>query len=149
MLVDLQLVLGLYQMLWDRTEPAGYAPYIRTDTLPGTPPHEVLLPVAIGDHQVTTLGAHLMARTIGGVVNISPTNRTLFGLEEAPGPHAGSAMIEYSFGLAPEPTTNIPPSDGEDPHSKVRKLGVAEQSLDKFLRESTIETFCDGPCDPE
>ncbi|MFY0534808.1 hypothetical protein [Nannocystis pusilla] len=24
-------------------------------------------------------------------------------------------MVEYDFGLAPEPTTNIPPADGEDP----------------------------------
>ncbi|HEY0138183.1 MAG TPA: hypothetical protein VGB85_29050, partial [Nannocystis sp.] len=132
--IDLQLVLGLYQMLWDRTEPVGYTPYIRENTLPGTPAHEVLMPVAIGDHQVSTLGAHIMARTIGGVVNIAPTNRSIFGIEEVPGPHVGSAMIEYDFGLAPEPTTNIPPSDGEDPHGKVRKLGDAEKSLDQFLR---------------
>jgi hypothetical protein len=147
--IDLQLVLGLYQMLWDRTEPAGYAPYIRTDTLPGTPPHEVLLPVAIGDHQVSTLGAHILARSIGGVPNLAPTNRKIWGLEEVMGPHTGSAMIEYDFGLAPEPTTNIPPSDGEDPHGKVRKLDSAEQSLDQFLRTGKIESFCDGPCDPE
>lgn len=146
--LDDQMVLALFQLQWDRAEPSGYSPYIRTDNLPGTPAHEVLLPVAIGDHQVTTLGAHIMARAIGGVVNISPTNRTIFDIAEAPGPHAGSAMIEYEFGVE-EPTTNIPPTDGEDPHGKVRKLPSAEQSLDKFLREGTIESFCDGPCDPE
>jgi hypothetical protein len=58
-------------------------------------------------------------------------------------------MIEYSFDLAPEPTTNIPPTDGMDPHGKVRKLPSAEQSLDQFLRTGTIESFCAGPCDPE
>lgn len=147
--LDDQIVLALFQMQWDRAEPNGYSAYIRTNTLPGTQPHEVLLPVAIGDHQVTTLGAHLMARTIGGVVNLTPTNRTIFGLEEAAGPHQGSAMIEYAFGLAPEPTTNIPPTDGEDPHGKVRKLPSAEQSLDQFLRDGVIESFCDGACDPE
>ena len=110
---------------------------------------EVLLPVAIGDHQVTTLGAHIMARAIGGVVNLSPTNRTIFGLKEVTGPHQGSAMIEYDFGLAPEPTTNTPPTDGEDPHGKVRKLLSAEKSLDQFLRTGTIESFCNGRCDPE
>jgi hypothetical protein len=120
--LDLQMVLGLYQMMWDRTEPAGYAPYIRENLLPGTPAHEVLLEVAIGDHQVSTLGAHILARSIGGVPNLAPTNRKIWGLEEVMGPHTGSAMIEYDFGLAPEPTTNIPPSDGEDPHGKVRKL---------------------------
>lgn len=147
--IDLQLVLGLYQMLWDRTEPAGYAPYVRTDNLPGTPAHEVLLEVAIGDHQVSTLGAHILARTIGGVPNLAPSNRKIWGLDELMGPLTGSAMIEYDFGLAPEPTQNIPPSDGEDPHGKVRKLASAQKSLDQFLRTGKIESFCDGPCDPE
>jgi hypothetical protein len=147
--IDDQMVLALFQIQWDRAEPTGYSAYIREDTLPNTPSHEVLLPVAIGDHQVTTLGAHLMARSIGGVVNLGPTNRTIFGLEEKTGPHDGSAMIEYSFDLAPEPTTNIPPTDGMDPHGKVRKLPSAEQSLDQFLRTGTIESFCAGPCDPE
>lgn len=147
--IDLQLVLGLYQMLWDRTEPAGYAPYVRDDLLPGTPAHEVLLEVAIGDHQVSTLGAHVLARTIGGVPNLAPTNRKIWGLDERMGPLTGSAMIEYDFGLAPEPTTNIPARDGEDPHGKVRKLATAQKSLDQFLRTGTIESFCDGPCDPE
>jgi hypothetical protein len=147
--LDLQLVLGLYQMMWDRTEPAGYAPYVRENLLPGTPAHEVLIEVAIGDHQVSTLGAHILARSIGGVPNLAPTNRKIWGLDELMGPLTGSAMIEYDFGLAPEPTTNIPPSDGEDPHGKVRKNLLAQQSLDHFLRTGKIESFCDGPCDPE
>jgi hypothetical protein len=147
--LDDQMVLALFQMQWDRSEPTGYSAYIRDDNLPNTPPHEVLLPVAIGDHQVTTLGAHLMARAIGGVVNLGPTNRGVWGLDEVEGPHEGSAMIEYSFGLAPEPTTNVPATDGMDPHGKVRKLPSAEMSLDQFLRTGTIESFCDGPCDPE
>ncbi len=146
--IDRQMVLGMFQMLWDAAEPSGYSAYIRDNLLPGSPKHEVLLPVAIGDHQVSTLGAHIMARAIGGVVNLAPTNRTIFGIEEAAGPHTGSAMIEYDFGLAPEPTTNIPALDGEDPHGKVRKLPIAEKSLDQFLRTGKIESFCDGPCDP-
>ncbi len=147
--IDLQMVLAMFQMLWDASEPTGWTAHIRDDLLPGTPAHEVLLPVAIGDHQVSTLGAHIMARTIGGVVNLAPTNREIWGIEAVPGPHTGSAMIEYDFGLAPEPTTNIPPTDGEDPHGKVRKLPSAEKSLDQFLRTGKVESFCDGPCDPE
>lgn len=147
--IDLQMVLALFQMLWDAAEPTGYTAYIRADPLPGTPSHEVLMPVAIGDHQVSTLGAHIMARTIGGVVNLAPTNREIWGIDAASGPHVGSAMIEYDFGLAPEPATNIPPTDGEDPHGKVRKLPSAEKSLDQFLRTGVIASFCDGPCDPE
>ncbi len=46
---NIQLVLGLVQMTWDRTEPDGYMPYINENMLPGTPKHEVLLDVGIGD----------------------------------------------------------------------------------------------------
>ncbi len=147
--IDLQMVLGLIQILWDRSEPNGFTPYIRTNMLPGTPSHEVLLQIAMGDHQVTTLGAHHMARSIGGVINLAPVNRSLWGIEEATAPHEGSGMIEYDFGLPPDPITNIPQTAGEDPHGKPRKLDSAQKSLNLFLREGKVDSFCDGPCDPE
>ena len=48
------LVLGLLQMLWDRGEGNGYAQHMVGDPLPGTPDHNVLMHVAVGDHQVST-----------------------------------------------------------------------------------------------
>ncbi|MCY1065760.1 hypothetical protein OV090_13355 [Nannocystis sp. RBIL2] len=147
--LDRQLVLALLQILWDRTEPTGYSHTIRTGNLPGSPPKEILIEVAIGDHQVSTLGAHIMARAIGGIANIAPENRAIWGIDSAAAPYTGSAMVEYDFGLAPEPTTNIPPSDGEDPHAKPRELPGAAQMLDRFLRTGVVETYCDGACDPE
>lgn len=147
--LDQQMVLALYQSQWDRAEPSGYSRYIRTDNLPGTPPKQVLLEVAIGDHQVSTLGAHIMARAIGGVVSLAPAPRAVWGLDTAEGPHSGSAMVEYDFGLAPEPLINVPASDGDDPHGKPRKLASAEKMLDQFLRTGVIESYCEGPCDPE
>jgi hypothetical protein len=151
--LDIQLLLGLVQMLWDRVEPDGWAPYVR-DPLPGTPKHEVLLQVAIGDHQVTPLGAHLLARTLGAK-NLAPANRDVWGLEAAGAPIAsGSAMIEYSFGLPASPDTNTPPvgpayPDSDDPHDKVRKLSVSHDVTSKFLRDGEVDAFCSGPCDPE
>jgi hypothetical protein len=49
------LLLDLMQMLWDRGEPNGYAARMTDDPLPNTPPHQVLMNVAFGDHQVTVL----------------------------------------------------------------------------------------------
>ncbi|MFY0531818.1 hypothetical protein [Nannocystis pusilla] len=112
--IDIQVVLGLVQMLWDRSEPNGYSHHIR-EPLPNTPAHDVLLNVAIGDHQVTTLGAHIMARAIGEVANMGPVNRSIWGLEEVEGSHSGSAMVEFDFGLPAEPTVNVPMKEGEDP----------------------------------
>jgi hypothetical protein len=146
--LDQQIVLGLIQMVWDRAEPGGYSHHITQDMLPGTPAHDVLLHVAMGDHQVNTLAAHIMARTVGAK-NIAPVNRTIFGIEEVMAPHTGSAMVEWFFGNAPDPITNIPPSDGEDPHGKVRKLASAKSQKDVFLRTGVVQNFCTGPCDPE
>ena len=53
------LVLSLSQMLWDRGEPNGYAHRMTDNPLPNTPPHEVLMNVAFGDHQVSNFhGRH-------------------------------------------------------------------------------------------
>lgn len=144
---NIQMIEGLLQMLWDRTEPSGYAPYIRENTLPGTPAHELLIHVAIGDHQVTPLGAHIIARAVGAK-NLAPVNRQIFGVPEASGPLTGAAMVEYEFGLAPAPKTNTPPTSGEDPHGAVRGFDASFDQSDEFFRTGIIKAHCDGPCDP-
>jgi hypothetical protein len=148
--LDLQLVLGLVQMHWDRTEPNGYAPYITDNMLPGTPSHDVLLHVAIGDYQVTPLGAHLIARAVGAK-NLSPVNRSIFGIEEVPGSFSGSGLVEYDFNLPMAPVTNTPPTgpDDDDPHDKVRVLDASYKQTNDFLREGIVKPYCDGPCNPE
>jgi hypothetical protein len=150
---QMQIVLGLTQMLWDRTEPDGYAPYIVENMLPGTPQHQILIHDAIGDHQVTPLGAHIIARA-AKAQNLKPVNRTVYGVPEADAPFTGSGMVEFSFGLPESPKTNTPPvgsmyPDSDDPHDKVRVLDAARNQTEKFLRTGTIDAFCSGVCDPE
>lgn len=145
--LDQQLLLGLVQMLWDRAEPTGYSKYIVNDPLPNTPSHRVLLQLSIGDHQVTTLGGHVMARAIG-VKNIKPVNRTVFGVDEVDAPYDGSGLIEYDFGLPPEPITNVPDRDGQDPHGAMKGVPAAGQVLQHFLETGTINQYCTGACDP-
>jgi hypothetical protein len=146
---NIQMVLGLLQMIWDRTEPDGYVPYL-TGGLPGTPAHDVLIHAAIGDHQVTPLGAHIIARTVGAK-NLSPVNRHVFGIPEDPGPFMGSGMVEFNFGLKPAPETDVPPDDsiGPDPHDTVRSEPDAIDQSNEFFRTGVIRAYCDGPCDPE
>ena len=55
----------MVQMLWDRGESNGYAHRITDNPLPNTPPHEILMNIGVGDHQVTNFTAETMARTIG------------------------------------------------------------------------------------
>ena len=97
------LVLGLMQMLWDRGENNGYAQHIVDDPLPGTHVHKVLMHVAIGDHQVTTIQADVMARTLGASVRQPAVDegrsnelKPLFGIPPiASFPFTGDAAMVY------------------------------------------------------
>ena len=89
-----------------------------------------------------------MARAIGAP-NLVPANREIWGLATADGSADGVGMIEYDFGLPPEPIANVPMEEGEDPHGLIRRLPAAIQTRAQFLATGTIETFCDGPCDPD
>jgi hypothetical protein len=150
---NVQLVLALAQMLWDRTEPNGYCPYLTQDRFPNTPDHRVLFHVAIGDYQVSPLGAHVMARTVGAKT-ISPQTRPIWGITSAEAPYAGSAIVEFDFGLPPAPKTNVPPTgtgfpkDG-DPHGKVRDLESAILQGVYFLHQGKVIHTCKDACDPE
>ncbi len=139
-------LLALADMLWERTEPAGYAPYVLDDLLPGTPDHRVMIDAAIGDHQVTTLGAAVMARTMG-MEHVDTGIRDIFGLETVIAPHDGSGIVEYDFGLPPDPVGNTPQTACDDPHGKLRQLDEFRQQLDAFFRTGIIENYCtDGVC---
>lgn len=146
--VNIQIGIVSMQMLWDRAEPGSYTRHIRQDLFPNTPQHEVILQVAMGDHQVTNLGAHLMARAIGAPL-ITPATRPVWGIEEVAPPHMGSAIVEWDYGLPPDPLTNTPQRMGDDPHGSVRRNPTAlAQSLHFFQTGEIIHT-CDGVCDPE
>jgi len=142
------LALALMQMLWDRGEPNGYAQHMTTDPLPNTPPHHVLLEMALGDHQVSNVAFLVEARTIGARIR---TNQTIAPerLAEAHAPNllwgvptvasqdlpiTDSAMNVWDIGpLRPDPgnpgaqtgvpmppmTNQAPGKAGQDPHDYV------------------------------
>ncbi len=135
--------LGAIQTLWDQGEPSGYGLTVTGDPLEGTSPKTVLLQVAIGDNQVTTLGAHVMARAYGATL-LDPPVREVWGLETVSGETTGSALVEWDYGLS-EPTENLPP-DGEDPHEWPRREELAQEQMYRFFEEGIIVNTCDGPC---
>jgi len=139
---DQQLLLAMVQMFWDRTEPNGYVPYLREGGL-GTDPHEVLMRAAIGDHQVSTFGGQIMARSVGAK-HLQSGQRDVFELETIDSATEGSAYVEYAFGLPDEPLCNVPMDACEDPHGLVRKLDEAKGQMDAFLRTGEIVNLCPG-----
>ena len=143
---DHMTLLNLAQMQWDRMEPTGYVPHLLTNTFPDTEPKEVLIRAAVGDHQVTNYGAHIMTRSLD-IPHLDTGVRDIWGLESEAGPIAGSAYVEYDFGLRPDPVDNTPQRACEDPHGKVRRLDEARLQLDTFFRTGSIENTCDnGEC---
>jgi hypothetical protein len=155
-LLQRPLVLALAQMLWDRSEPNGYAHHMTTDPLPNTPPHTVLLHLAFGGHQVANVTTEIEARTIGASIHqpalaagrhsdVNP----YFGIPAIPSyPFNGSALVVWDSGAATPPTTNTAPNTGPDPHSDPRSSPVARQQKSDFLQAGgAVTDVCSGtPC---
>ena len=144
---DVQIAISLLQIMWDRSEPDGYMPFITSNMLPNTPHHDILIEAAIGDHQVAPIGAHVIARA-AGAKNILPVNRELFGIDDMTPPFQGSGIVEYDYGLPPSPETNLPPTGpvGSDPHGKLRSVPSSQMQVDSFFKTGAINQFCSGLC---
>ena len=167
-----QLALSMIQMLWDRSESNGYAHRMTDDPLPGTPPHEVLMNVAFGDHQVTTWQADVEARTIGAQLHQPvvydgrwPGVDVGWGIDPITSyPYAGSAIVYWDsgpvrpdpgnpsqdIGTGPPPVENLPNRTGKDPHGDPRVDPEEMQMVSEFLRpdaQSEITDTCGAlPC---
>jgi hypothetical protein len=161
------LILSLIQMLWDRGEPNGYAHRMTTNPLPDTPAHQILINVALGDHQVTNFASDVEARTIGAAAHVPildpgrwPGVDVLFGVPPITSyPFTGSAIFYWdigpvrpdpanpgeTIGVPPPPLENVPNRAGEDPHGAPRGAPLAQQLISQFLRPNgAITDVCGG-----
>jgi hypothetical protein len=164
------LILDLIQMLWDRGEPNGYAHRMTDHPLPNTPPHQVVMNVAFGDHQVTVYQADAMARTIGASAHRPvlfegrwPDTDVLWNVPAIERyPFTGSAIYYWDtgpvreeppgsgtlVGVPPPPYENLPNREGVDPHGAPRAT-PAEQALVSNFFDGAIQQSDDcggGPC---
>lgn len=134
----------------DRIDPLTYAPLLAGESLANHPKTQsVLMQVGIGDAAVPNLASHLHARAIHAK-QLVPAPRAIAGLESVSGPYAGSAIVEFDFGIAPLPSRTAQPSlDDTIAHEGVRRSKAGQEQLDRFLRPNgKIEATCEGPCDP-
>jgi hypothetical protein len=150
------LLFALIQMLWDRSDPNGYAHHMTDDPLPGTPAHDILLHVAFGDHQVANVATEIEARTIGASIHqpaLAPGRHSdvdpYFGIPAIPGyPFDGSALIVWDSGAATPPITNTPPGVGADPHSDPRSSPLGRLQKSEFLKigGAVVDVCSAAPC---
>jgi hypothetical protein len=149
--LDQQAFAAFAQTEMDRIDPLTYAPHVLAEPLPGSiDKRQVLLQIGIGDVAVPNLASHLHARALG-VKHLAPAPRPIAGLESAPGPIEGSALVEFDFGIDPLPGRRAQPSVEDTPaHDGVRRSKAGQEQLDRFLRPGgKVEATCEGPCDPE
>ena len=152
------LALALINMLWDRGEGDGWAHHVTTDPPAGTPPHRVLLHASVGDWQVTTYQADVLARTIGASAH-KPAYAPGRSLERVPlfgipaitrDPFAGSAIAYWDNGPARNgtaPLANTPPRQGKDSHYAPRTTPAARRQKAEFLLTGNVIDVCGGqPC---
>ncbi len=163
------LALDLIQMLWDRAEPNGYAHRMTTNPLPNTPAHQVVMNVALGDHQVTDYQADVEARTIGASAHSPalyngrwPNTEYLWNVPAISSyPFTGSAIYYWdtgpirpgpepgkSIGVEPPPYENLPNRLGEDPHGAPRAAKAEQQLVSDFFEGAiqASDSCGGGPC---
>ena len=160
-----QLLIGLMQQLWDRGEANGYAHHMTGDPLANTPAHEVLMHVALGDHQVAQVAAEVQARTIGAHVRpvaVDPGRshdvEPQYAIPEIGSwPFHGSVYELWDSGPLSRPdgrgtdvapVGTIPPRAGRDPHGEPRSTRIARRQKSEFMRPggAAIDVCGGGPC---
>ncbi len=156
--LDEELVLSLWQMLWDRAEGDGYAAAMTNTPLPNTPTHQVLLDVAYGDHQVAMASAEVEARTVGAKLHCPALNPgrglTAGSLDaltcldsSAAGAESGIVIWDSGAKINNPPLGNQPPRTGHDPHEDPRATPAAREQKSIFLTTGKIIDVCGGkPC---
>jgi hypothetical protein len=145
---DISLLLGAMQIIWDPGESAGYAHFLTDAAVDErTPTKDVLIHAGIGDASVTTLGAHIMARAYGADL-VDPITRDIWGVQTRQPPFAGSAMVEFDWGVEEE-TLALPNADPYNTHDGPRWSEEGRAQVGAFLSEGIVIHTCDGACDPD
>ncbi len=149
-----QLAYDVIQMLWDRGEADGYAEQM-TSGLPATPPHQVLLEEAFGDHQVTNVATETEARTIGARLHEpalapgrSAESQPFWDLATLHAPSQGPALFVWDTGVPPEPLGDTAPTQGPDPHDTTpRTFPDFWAQMHAFFTTGQVTDPCGaGPC---
>lgn len=140
---DIVLYIALMQQLWDPSEAGGWLRYYKNNLVNKK---QVLLQDAIGDAEVTTLGADLLAHAYN-VSTVYPQTRPHWNIPERLPPFHGSALVEWRFlSQSYEPEEDVPAPKNYN-HECVRELESAQAQLALFLTSGVVENFCDGVCE--
>lgn len=148
----LQVGLALMQQVFDPVDALNFAPQLVHDRLPGLPPVEVTLHMAVGDAQVSNMTTEWVARA-AGIPLVTPSARQVWGLDTIiaanPGNGARTGLIIYDEGYDPLPEGNVAPVNDNGAHETIRDLLSYQTNVGHFLETGEVLQACTGACDPD
>lgn len=148
---DYQQNIALMGMLFEKVDPVTTARRVLAEPLPGVPPKQLLLYMAMGDFLVANIASDTLARALRVPIT-GPSARTPFALlvQDTAMP---SGMTIYDEGVTPWPPEDnaMEDLDGNSTHGDVsERPAVQRQAFDLFnFREVRHECQLDGvpaPC---
>jgi hypothetical protein len=139
--LDVALLLNIMQEQWD-TDPANIASDLLTGGIPGTPPKQILMQIAVADDEVANAASEYQARSME-METLGPSVYEPYGVPEAAGP-LSSGLAIYDFDLGDSiPRGNQAPPDNEV-HGRLRFHQAAIDQIGTFLFTGEIQSFCSG-----
>jgi len=150
--LDRFVLFPIIQLLWDRADPGGYMGAITSNPLPNTPTHEILVQHALGDAQVTYVGAYALGRSVGASMfqsNVHEPNEALFGFPYIKDTDIGrtAMIVTWQFaGTPPAPQQDLPADKATDTHEKPRRTKAAQDMMYRFFTTGDIVNTCGGAC---
>ncbi len=149
---ELQVVLGLMQQVFDPIDSLNFAEHLVEDRLPGRPPVEISLHMAVGDAQVHNMTTEWVARA-AGIPLVVPSAREVWGLEtldaSADGVDVPAGLVIYDEGYPRQEPGNVAPLQDNGAHETIRDLLSYRENVGLFLETGDIVQVCEGACDPD
>lgn len=146
--IDQDILMVLAASQWDLVEPSTYLPRSIASPLPGTPPKNILYPIARHDSQVSNVASEIAARSMG-IPMLVPSVYEPWGIETSTGPEP-SAMVVYDVGVEALPVGTVSPGPDNGAHGEIRFLPALQTQMDEFMRpDGVVRHTCDQACDPE
>jgi hypothetical protein len=142
-----EIVLWLLQHHFDATDPITTYPGIlgtNAASIPGTPPKQILLQMAVGDSQVPNIATLTAART-SGLPILGPTVTPVEGLYDLTvqdGPLSSALTLWNEHKVPVPPLTNSSSSEDNGTHGSLRKRDKANDQIDHFFKMGEIIQTC-------
>ncbi len=148
-----QKMIATLQPIFDRIDPAMWAPYVQELPLPGEMervPRNILMQIAVADTSVPNFSSYQHARLLG-LGLLSPSPRTPWGFEllEADADTiltSGLTIFDYGIDDSFYEEAKASPQETRA-HEAVRRTPEAIAQLKAFFVDGRVLHPCEGPCE--